>query len=78
MGLNNMTKNQLVQFFTNVELRNLITKDKNKMKKVNSMNTPKPKNNNRKPNNKKYPPCWEAPSNPDCIDNGPFGGYQWN
>ena len=34
MGLNNMTKNQLVQFFTNVELRNLITKDKNKMKKA--------------------------------------------
>ena len=50
MGLNNMTKNQLVQFFTNVELRNLITKDKNKMKKVNSMNTPKPNNNNRKTN----------------------------
>ena len=75
MGLNNMTKNQLVQFFTNVELRNLITKDKNKMNKVNSMNTPKPKNNNRKPTNKKHPPCWQVPSNPDCNNSN---GYQWN
>ena len=45
MGLNNMTKNQLVQLFTNVELRNLITKDKNKMKKVNSMNNRKTNRN---------------------------------
>ena len=65
MGLNNLKKNQLANLFTNEELRNLIRKDKNKMRKVIDMsknNKPKSKNN--------LIPCYLYPNNPDCNNTG--------